>query len=65
MKKAILKKHLAAIEKLRDSCSKGNAGHMRKTVLWYLKGFPLAAKMRQKVSLVNSYEKMLKLLDTL
>ena len=62
-KKAVLRKHLAAIEKLRDPGFRGNAGHMRKTVLWYLKGFPLAAHMRQKVSLVNSYEKMIKLID--
>ena len=65
VKKTVLKKHLAYIEKLRDSGSKGNAGHMRKTVLWYLKGFPLAAQIRQKVSLVNTYDRMLRLIDSL
>ena len=64
-KKKVLKKHLGYIEKFSDSGAKGKVGHMRKAALWYLKGFSLAAKARSQVSLVNSYEKMLKLLDTL
>lgn len=65
IKKDVLKKHITAIEKLRDRGSKGNVGYMRKTVIWYLKGFTLAATIRAKVSLVNSYEKMLKLIEDL
>ena len=62
VKKAALKKHLAYIEELKDSGPRGKAGYMRKVVFWYLKGFPLAAKVRAEVSLVNSYEKMIKLI---
>ena len=65
VKKMALKKHISYIEKLGNYGLKSNVGHMRKVIFWYLKGFPLAAKARQKVSLVNSYEKMIKLIDTL
>ena len=64
-RKNVIKKHISAIEKFKDPGPRGNIGHMRKTLYWYMKGLPLAAKLREKVSLVNSYEKMLKLLDTL
>ena len=65
IKKMVLKKHIAAIEELKESGPKGKAGYMRKVVFWYLKGFPDAAKVRSKVSLVSSYEKMMKLIDNL
>ena len=61
----VLKDHISAIEKFKDPGPRGNIGHMRKAVYWYLKGFPMAARVREKVSLVNSYEKMLKLVDEL
>lgn len=64
-RKQALKKHLAYIEKYKDAGSRGNAGYMRKTVIWYLKGFALAASIRAKVSLVTSYEKMIKLIDNI
>ncbi len=59
----VLKRHLAAIEKFKDPSPKGKVGQMRKAVFWYLKGFPLAARVREKVSLVNNYEKMIKLIE--
>jgi nifR3 family TIM-barrel protein len=64
-RKVVTKKHISAIEEFKDCGPRGNVGHMRKAVLWYMKGFPLAAKARKKVSLVKNYEKMLKLIDTL
>lgn len=64
-RKNVIKKHISAIEKFKDHGPRGNVGHMRKAVYWYLKGFPLAAKIREKVSLVNSYEKMIKLVEEL
>ena len=65
IRKSIIKKHISAIEKFKDPSPRGKVGHMRKAVFWYLKGFPLAAKLRKKVSLVNSYEKMLALIEDL
>jgi nifR3 family TIM-barrel protein len=64
-RKNVMKKHITTIEKLKDHGPRGNVGHMRKAVFWYLKGFHLAAKVREKVSLVNSYKKMIELLDTI
>ena len=64
-RKNVIKKHISAIEKFKDHGPNGNVGHMRKAVFWYLKGFPLAARVREKVSLVNSYEKMIKLIEDL
>ena len=65
VKKDVIKKHISTMEKFKDPGPRGNVGHMKKAVYWYIKGFPLAARIREKVSLVNSYEKMLKLLDTI
>ncbi len=59
----VLKKHLSYIEKYNDHKPSGRAGFLRKAALWYLKGFPNAAKMRQEISLVKNYDEMLKLID--
>jgi len=59
----VLKKHLSYIEKYNDQKPSGRAGHMRKAALWYLKGFPNAARMRREISLVKNYEEMLELID--
>ncbi|MDD5137047.1 MAG: tRNA dihydrouridine synthase DusB [Candidatus Omnitrophica bacterium] len=64
-KKKVLKKHLAYIDKYKDTRSPGRVGFMRKMALWYLRGFPNAAETRHQISLVNSYEKMIKLIDSL
>ena len=64
-RKMVLKEHISLIEKFKDPGPRGKVGHMRKAVFWYLKGFPQAARLREKVSLVNTYEKMIKLLDTI
>ncbi|MFA4982157.1 MAG: tRNA dihydrouridine synthase DusB [Candidatus Omnitrophota bacterium] len=63
-RKAVLKKHLSYVHRYRRSGSPGIIGFMRKIALWYLKGFPNAAKMRHQISVVNDYEKMLELIDS-
>ncbi|MFA5143051.1 MAG: tRNA dihydrouridine synthase DusB [Candidatus Omnitrophota bacterium] len=64
-RKKVLKKHLSYIEIYRDAQSAGRLGFMRKMALWYLRGFPNAAGIRHQISLVNSYDKMLKLIDSI
>ncbi|MFH0763862.1 MAG: tRNA dihydrouridine synthase DusB [Candidatus Omnitrophota bacterium] len=64
-KKNVLKKHLAYMERFKESNPSGRIGHMRKVMLWYLRGFPNAARAREKVSLVKSPEKMIELIDQL
>ncbi|MDP3804436.1 MAG: tRNA dihydrouridine synthase DusB [Candidatus Omnitrophota bacterium] len=65
IKISVLKKHLAYMETFKESSPSGKLGHMRKIMLWYLRGFPSASSVREKVSLVNSHEEMLKLIDEL
>lgn len=62
-KKAVLKRHLSYIEKFKTCLPSGKVGFMRKVALWYLKGLPRSKRIREKVSLVNTYEEMLKLID--
>lgn len=62
-RKKVLKKHLSYIEKYNNHTSSGKAGFMRKAALWYMKGFPNAAKIRHEISLVKNYKEMLKLVD--
>lgn len=64
-RKAMVKKHLAYIEEFLELKPSSKIGHMRKTAIWYMKYFPDASKIRRKVSLVTSYEKMIELIDGL
>jgi len=60
-----LKRHLDYIDRYRDGGASGKVGFMRKTALWYIKHFTKSARLREKISLVKSYEKMIELLDDL
>ncbi|MCX5679130.1 MAG: tRNA dihydrouridine synthase DusB [Candidatus Omnitrophica bacterium] len=60
-----LKRHLNYIDRYRDSSPSGKVGFMRKTALWYIRHFTRSARLREKISLVKSYEKMIELLDDL
>lgn len=64
-KKKALKKHLAYIDKYRDSKPAFKVGFMRKVAIWYLKGFPYATKTRNQISRVKSYSDLLELIDNL
>jgi len=60
-----LKRQLAYIDRYREGGASGKVGFMRKTALWYIKHFTRSARLREKISLVKSYEKMIELLDDL
>lgn len=64
-KKIILKQHLSYIERYKDCSPSGKVGCMRKVTLWYTRGLPNAKRIREKVSLANTYEMMIKLIDSL
>ena len=64
-RKKVLRKHLSYIERYKEVKPSAKVGFMRKAALWYLKGVPDAAQTRHRISLVKSYEKMLKLIDSL
>lgn len=61
-KKKALKAHLACLEKYKKDISQGNKiGLMGKVAMWYLKGLPDAARIREKISKVRSYEELTRL----
>jgi tRNA-dihydrouridine synthase B len=64
-RKEVLKKHLLYIERFSEPGHPCRLGYMRKVALWYIKGIIAAKRIRQKVSLVKSYEKMIELIDNL
>lgn len=62
-RKKILKRHLGYIEEHKECSRSGKIGFMRKVMLWYIRGIPEARRIREKVSLVNTYDKMIELID--
>jgi tRNA-dihydrouridine synthase B len=65
IRKKVLKKHLAYIEKYKDSKSHCRIGFMRKVTMWYTKGFTYAAKKRDQIARIQNYDELLKLVDSL
>lgn len=63
VKKNILKKHLAYLAQYKDCTPKGRIGIMRKVTIWYLKGFPGAAKIRGQVCAIPEYEALVEFID--
>jgi len=64
-RKKVLKKHLSYIDKYKEISPSGKIGFMKKIVIWYLKSVIHAARVREKVTRVKSYEEMLNLIDSL
>jgi tRNA-dihydrouridine synthase B len=63
VKKRILKKHLAYIEKYKDMTDNDKIGFMGKVTMWYLKGLHGATKIRVCISKVTSYKELVSLID--
>ncbi len=64
-KKKVLKKHLAYIDKYRHSIPSAEIGFMRKVAMWYTKGLPGAATIRAKITRIQTYPKLIELIDSL
>ncbi|PIE32260.1 tRNA dihydrouridine synthase DusB [candidate division KSB3 bacterium] len=62
-RKTVLQRHLAYIREFKSNSPAGKIGFMRKVTLWYLKGFPNAAKVRGKVNTVQTYDELLQFID--
>ncbi len=63
VKKKVLKEHLAYIEKHKETLPAHKIGFMGKVTSWYLKGLRNAARIREKIFKVRSYEELLDLID--
>lgn len=62
-RKAVLTRHLAYLLEYRSCSPAGKIGFMRKVTLWYLKGFPNAARLRGQINTVPDYEVLLRFID--
>lgn len=62
-RKRVLKRHLTYLMEYKHNSPKGKIGFMRKVTLWYLKGFPNAAKVRGQVNTVQDYEALIQFID--
>lgn len=62
-RKEALKKHIAYVEMYKESPPPYRVGYMRKVVMWYVKGFPMAAKIRGTVCKITDYNEMLNIVD--
>ncbi len=62
---ATLKRHLEYIRKYRAASPSANVSYSRKFISWYMKNFDGAAALRAKISVVKTYEEVLKLLDSI
>lgn len=63
VKKKILKEHLVYIEKYSDLAQPHKTGFMGKVAMWYLKGVPDAARIREQICKTKSYEELLNLIS--
>jgi len=59
-----LKKHLDYINRYSDMKVSHKAGLIGKVATWYLKNFPHASKIRDKVFRLKSYDELIDLIDT-
>jgi tRNA-dihydrouridine synthase B len=60
-----LKKHLAYMKKYLPTTKFHTIGIMGKVAVWYLKGFPNAAQIRNNVFKTKSYKELIRLIDNI
>ena len=58
-----LKEHLGYINKYNDMKGTHKSGLIGKVAMWYLKGFPNASRVREKVFKMKSYDELINLID--
>jgi nifR3 family TIM-barrel protein len=63
-KMKVLKKHLGYMHKYNDAKASHKAGLLGKVAIWYLKNFPNASKIRDKVFRLKSYDELINLIDS-
>ena len=63
-KKALLK-HISYIEKYKKLNADGKIGVMRKVAMWYTRGFPNAARLRDRLCRTKRYDELMKLVEGL
>ena len=64
-KKDTLNVHLGYIEKYKDMLNANRVGFMGKVAMWYLKGIPHAARIRENIFKMKSYKELIGLIDSI
>lgn len=64
-KQQALKEHIKYIAKYKENSTQGNVGFMRKVVMWYIKGFPDAKNIRNKICKIKNYAELMDLINAL
>jgi len=64
-RREVLKRHLAYIERHKERTPYARACVMRKVVLWYIRGFPNASRVRERISTTKAHEDLVRLIDSL
>lgn len=64
-KREVLLRHLDYIWRYNELPPLRKVGYMRKFVMWYLKGLPMAARMREHVTSTKTYDEMLSLVKAI
>ncbi|MEI8176614.1 MAG: tRNA-dihydrouridine synthase [Candidatus Omnitrophota bacterium] len=64
-KKKALKEHLALMDALSELAPEHKIGVMGQVAVWYLKGFPNAARIRGEVFKAKTYEALIALIDSI
>jgi nifR3 family TIM-barrel protein len=61
----VLREHLDHIERYNEMKLNCKVGFMGKVSMWYLKGLPLATRIRDRIAKVKSYENLINIIDSL
>lgn len=64
IKKRVLKKHLSYIMRYKYATYANKLGIMCKVGMWYMKGLPKAARLRDKLNRVGSYKELARVIDS-
>ena len=65
IRKAVLKKHLSLIERYKNISPGGKIGSMRKVSMWYLKGIPDAASIRDRLCRSKNQRELLRVISSI
>ena len=64
-KRNTMKEHIRYIEKFKGCLpgGEGNIGLMKKVMMWYIKGFPDAKSLRNKICRIEKYDELMDLIE--
>jgi nifR3 family TIM-barrel protein len=64
-KKAVLRKHLAYLDKYKRAIPPDKIGIMRKVAMWYVRSLPYARRIRERINTLDSYAELTRYISSL